>query len=276
MKYILLIGTMVSVAISTLSTGAMAQVACGDTITGNAKLMDNLTCGTVPALTIDGGRLDMRGYTVTCTDTGNGIELIGTNSRLTNGVVENCAHGVTFDGTGSHHVSKVTSQNNTSDGFRINSDNNHVVDCESLNNGNDGFEIDEGHGNLIMGSYAYMSGDEGFELDTGENVIINNVSESSVSENYEADGGENKLIGNVSIDAGSDGIDIDEDDNEVSGNQISGSGIDGIQANNSENRITGNTVSGSGEYDMFDSNDNCDQNLWEGNQFETRNQDCIN
>lgn len=293
-----------TIAMSAEVQPVSAQVACGDTITGNAILSSDLLCSTNPALTVDGGRLDMNGFTVECDNSGDGIVLLGKNSRLANGTVIGCEDGVKLLGDGGHHVNNVTSTDNDEEGFAIRSDNNHLVDCRASNNGDEGFSIDSdnnqlvgctssenddgilvtGDANHIVNCTVDDNADAGIKLRSGErnHVVGNLIRGENGDEGISIGGGadKNKINANIIEDMGDEGILIrsNNDDNKVSGNQVLNSDKEGIKIDASAegNQITGNTSIGSGNDDLFDGNVDCDENRWKGNTFETANDDCIN
>ena len=91
-----------------LSGPAAAQgIACGDVVSGVVQLEEDLICTTEPALRLDGGRLNLRGNTVICDGTLQGIVLEGDGARLRNGNVAGCLFAVLLEGGGAHVVSNV-------------------------------------------------------------------------------------------------------------------------------------------------------------------------
>jgi hypothetical protein len=194
-----------ALAAGALASDAGAQLGCGGvvgpgqqvTLTGNLG-----PCDDVPqVVTVNGGRLDLGGFTISCADTDGdnalptAVELDGKKSRLTNGTVTGCYNGVTVAGSGKHTVQGVTATGNANDGMQVQS-----------------------NGNKIVGNTAAANGDEGFE------VL----------------GNKNKLVRNVSTGNDSDGIDVDSDarGNKIQQNQATGNGGSDLQ--NSDGSCKGN------------------------------------
>ena len=115
-----------------------------------------------------------------------------------------------------------------------------------------GFEVG-GNNNLLQGNEATLNG-LGIAIFFGsENTIINNF-----------------LMNN------SGGIDlVFADLNKIYANTAN-SNLRGITlVGSTQNEIHGNGALGNESQDMFDSEPNCDDNQWRGNQFDTANQPCI-
>jgi hypothetical protein len=96
-----------AVAMLLTSTLSVAAVECGDVLTGVERLDRDLICTTDPALTLSGGRLDLRGHTVICDGTVEGIILDGDGAQLRNGAVVGCQFAVLVEGAGNHLVTKL-------------------------------------------------------------------------------------------------------------------------------------------------------------------------
>ena len=62
-------GLCAAVAMILTTTGSVAAVECGEVLTGVERLDEDLICTTDPALTLNGGKLDLRGHTVICDGT---------------------------------------------------------------------------------------------------------------------------------------------------------------------------------------------------------------
>lgn len=285
------------VAISMLPAQAvLAQVSCGDTITSNTKLTADLSCDTDPALTVEGpARLDLNGYTVTCESVANdGITLSGRNAKLANGRVTGCDRGVRLPSPGrnnigiQHHVSNVVAEDN-SIGIAIGSFASHVVGNILINNSYAGIRLLGARrtrivNNTIIGEGSSGSFDVGIYLEDGNdnNDILNNEAwGSDFGILLEYDNNENILIGNITSENGI-GISVDDDGNSVIGNVAENNDQVGIELvsgtfGGAENTsVSGNTALGNGIVDLQDLNIDCGTNKWQGNTFESSNEDCIN
>ncbi len=120
---------------SALTTRAHAQVNCGDIIVAAATMLSNLTaCPGNPAVTVDGGTLDMNGFAIIGCVAGDGIHVIGNNARVDNGRVEGCIDGISLAGGGGHRIENVRSEINAASGFRFVSSNNRIEYTSSAGN----------------------------------------------------------------------------------------------------------------------------------------------
>ncbi|MGH6914837.1 MAG: hypothetical protein ACREH3_14165, partial [Geminicoccales bacterium] len=105
-------GTAAALGLLVLAAGPALAVECGEVITGATRLDRDLVCTTDPALTVDGGRLDLNGFAVVCdhaTDQASvGVLLEGRGVRLRDGAVTGCAVAVHVAGEGGHTVRRLT------------------------------------------------------------------------------------------------------------------------------------------------------------------------
>lgn len=260
---------------------ASAQVMCGDTIgvdtPMNAKLRADLLCSTDPALTLAGGaRLNMRGFTVECENDGIfGIVLQGAGARLQNGTVAGCFIGVDLAGTGSHHVRKVTSRDNRSEGIEADSNDNWLVQNTAYGNGSDGFDTD-GENNRLFRNLARDNGD-GFELDGNNNILVRSLAHNNDDKGIDFDGSDgNRVWFNIVTSNRGPGIGLDRrsSSNQIRGNKVKDNDGDGIfvellepgEAGN--NVVTNNRAFGNAT-DLVDQNPDCGNNVWRRNRFDT-------
>lgn len=101
-RWTIALGLVGSLGMAAGQPAALAQVSCGDTISGSYILTssDPITagpCTTNPALTITGpGSLDLNGFEISCQDefAQNGVVLEGEGAELRDGSVTNCVRGV--------------------------------------------------------------------------------------------------------------------------------------------------------------------------------------
>ena len=116
--------------LAVLAPGPALAVDCGEVITGVGQLDRNLVCTTDPALTVEGGRLDLGAFTVACDHEPEtpsvGILLEGTAAQLRNGAVTGCAVAVWIGGSGEHRVVGVTASA-SNQGVFVESDGNLLL-----------------------------------------------------------------------------------------------------------------------------------------------------
>jgi parallel beta-helix repeat protein len=288
-------------------------VDCGEVITGFARLDGNLICTDDPALTVDGGVLDLGGFTVVCDHPqppvppapGVGILLAGEGARLRNGAVSGCFLAVHVAGDGGHTVRGLTASA-AGRGVLVESDGNRVLDSQVLRALDDaGVQVNGDH-NLLRGNIVAGAGDQGFEINGSDNRIVDNHI-GAVAEGVQLVGERNFVLRNQIVGATDRGIDVR---GEAGPGEITGAhvilenlivdGVDGIallESSNgnriSRNRIYRNSDQGIfvgtfdntirrneallNRVDLQDNTEDCDANLWQGNTFETAmsDTDCI-
>ncbi|MGH6900873.1 MAG: hypothetical protein ACREJ5_30690, partial [Geminicoccaceae bacterium] len=106
------LGTLAAFGLLLLAAGPALAVECGDVVTGAARLDRDLICTADPALTVEGGLLDLNGFAVVCdhdpTVEGVGVLLDGSGARLRGGAVTGCFLAVHVAGEGGHTVRHLT------------------------------------------------------------------------------------------------------------------------------------------------------------------------
>lgn len=226
--------------------GAVAQIACGDTVgpgqtvtlTGNVGPCDNLRA----AITVDSGTLDLGGFTVLCADLDEngksnlpyGVELAGKKAAVRNGTVTGCYHGVRVGGAEKSSVEGVTASSNAVDGFNV-----------------------DGKKNKLSGNVSTGNGEDGIDLVPGadKNKITGNTISSNRDEGIDVSGNKNTLTGNTTTANGEDGIDV--------------------AAAAKKNKIMRNTATGNADRDLNNSGASCKANTWRTNTFVTSSASCI-
>jgi parallel beta-helix repeat protein len=294
-----------AVALILTSTGGVAAVECGEVLTGNERLDQDLICTTDPALTLSGGRLDLRGHTVICDGTIAGIVLEGDRSQVLNGAVAGCQLAVLVEGTGNHLVANLTASvqdlpddGEDAEGLRVssNSNGNRLVRNRVLLGGTNAIRIN-GAGNHVVGNTVSGS-QRGIRIDGIENRVVDNVIAGvaegievrgatnqirrnqiagAIDQGIELRGAGNQVIANLAVDAVGDGISIFSNDNLIRGNGAFSNADEGIivVAPFGNNRIVNNRALGNGT-DLADQNLDCDDNEWADNTFESAEpDDCI-
>ena len=290
-----------------MSAGSVAAVECGEVLTGVEQLDEDLICTTdTAALTVNGGRLDLRGHAVICDGTIEGIVLDGDGAQVLNGVVAGCQFAVLVEGAGNHLVAGVTASvqdpvpddEEGAEGLRVssNSNGNRLVRNRVLLGGTNAIRIN-GAGNHVLGNTVGGS-ERGIRIDGIENDVVDNVIAGvgegievrgaanrirgnqiagALDQGIELRGAGNRVVGNLALDAVGDGISIFSNDNLILGNGAFSNGDDGIivVAPFGNNRILNNRALGNGT-DLTDQNLDCDDNVWADNTFESADPvDCI-
>ncbi|WP_444931612.1 right-handed parallel beta-helix repeat-containing protein [Microbulbifer sp. SSSA002] len=243
-------------------------VSCGDTITTQESLTEDLSCGTNPALTINGpsGGLNLNGFTVTCLDSSyEGIYLTGLAASLFNGVIDNCNDSIALMEDGIHFVSDIEIYNLVDVGVRIESNSNFVAGVIIPFYGTQfsiGIDIENPASfNQITGNFLESPGFSGIYIEGSSNTVTRNeiIEFDEFGITLDADGGSNLVLFNSIVGDsvprisntlnGYDGvgISVNSDSNLISQNAISNN-VTGIKINNSDR----NTVSGNEAVDNTD------------------------
>jgi parallel beta-helix repeat protein len=283
-------------------------VECGDIITGTARLDRDLVCTDDPALTVDGGLLDLGGFTVVCDHEpampGVGVLLEGSGARLRGGAVTGCFLAVHVAGEGGHTVRRLTASA-ANRGVFVESDGNRVLDSQILRAPEDAAVQVNGSDNLLRGNTVTGAGDQGFEINGSDNRIVDNRI-GGVAEGVQLLGERNRVLRNQIVGATDRGIDVrglvappEATGAHVIIDNLIADGVDGIALleNSNGNLISRNTIYSSSDQGIFvgtfdntiernqvllnrvdlqDNTADCDDNLWQDNIFETSmSDDCI-
>lgn len=294
------IGALASLALVGGSQPANAAVACGDVVTGSAALEQDLTCTTEPALTVR-GQLDLNGFSVTCEDTENGVVLEGRGAVVRNGLVTGCVNAVVLVGEGRHLVIDVTANATVrafsvdseanrllgnrgtaaSDAFRVSGRNNLLSVNTAISPLDDGFDVRD-RDNFLVRNLVTGAGGEGFDISAPGNWLLSNTLSGAADDGMQLRTGGNLVVGNT-ITNGSRGILVQDsgagtvEGNEILGNAVLDNQREGIVVDRGStgNRIVGNQALGN-DLDLRDLHTDCDDDLWEGNVFDTSEpEDCI-
>jgi hypothetical protein len=291
----------------TIPAGPLAAIECGQVIDQDATLDRELVCQSDPALTVDrGAALDLGGFTVVCDGTDTGIRLEGTASRLDDGGVVGCGVAVVVAGEGGHTVRRVTASG-LNQGILVLSDDNHILRNAVLRGWMDAAIQVDGAGNALRFNAVTGSMDQGFEINGDDNLVEAN-SIGAVAEGVQLTGSGNRVLDNdiigttdrgieVRVTVTDDGTEIREGGHQISGNRIADGTADGIAVFADGNQVHDNSITGHGDQGLFvsgfdntitgnlvlfnltdltDATENCDDNVWRDNVFETSvSDDCV-
>jgi hypothetical protein len=277
-----------------LAAGPALAVECGNVVTKSARLERNLICTSDPALTVDGGSLDLNGFVVTCDGTIVGVLIEGSGAHLKDGAVTGCELGVWAAGSGDHRIERLTvSASNQgvffeSDGNRLsrssilralndaavqaNGSSNHLR-LNSIAGSHTAFEIN-GDDNRIIGNRIGAVA-EGVQLMGDGNQVARNHIIGTTDRGVEVREGAHLIKDNLIADGTADGIAVFSDGNEVRQNVILGHADQGLFVSGLGNTLENNRVLLNGT-DLTDATPNCDDNLWRDNTFESSvSDDCV-
>ena len=288
-----------------VAAGPALAVECGEVVMGSARLDRDLICAADPALTVDGGLLDLNGFTVVCdhepTVEGVGVLLEGSGARLRNGAVTSCFLAVHVAGDGGQTVRHLTASA-ANQGVFVESNGNRVFDSHILRGLEDAAVQVNGSDNLLRGNAVAGSNDQGFEINGNDNRIVGNRI-GGVAEGVQLEGERNHVLRNQIIGTTDRGVDVrglvEPTGAHVIAFNLIVDGVDGIATLESSNgnRISRNTIYGNSDQGIFvgtldntiernqallnavdlqDNTEGCDDNLWRNNVFETSvSDDCI-
>jgi parallel beta-helix repeat protein len=243
------------------------HINCGDVLKGTHELDANIgPCATAPALTLDGGKLEMQGFTVSCADDAlaDGIVMTGAVAKLKGpGTVAGCIIGVDVQGRAST-VERITVENNATgisivgdanleinnnlafqnrDGFMILGRDNKLTENIADSNRGDGFQT-FGDDNTLSRNLASRNGDNGFTiaLFSSGNTYRQNTAIANTANGFEIVGGrKNELQVNNATFNGSHGFLLlgFATDNKLTDNIASHNG-DGYSILGKDNKASGN------------------------------------
>jgi hypothetical protein len=289
-----------------LAAGPALAVECGDTITGRAHLDRDLICPTqppTPALTVNGGSLDLNGFTVVCDQSIEGsvaIMIEGRGARLSDGAVAGCFVAVRVGGSGGHTLRDVTASA-SNQGVLVVSNGNRLVDSHVLRGRDDAAVQVDGSNNLLSSNDVGGSNDQGFEINGNANRVVNNRI-SAVAEGIQLMGTGNHVLRNQIVGATARGVEVRAGAHVIRDNLIVDGALDGIAllADANGNEVSRNAIYRHGDQGLFvggvgtfnntlernqvlrsridltDTTPGCDANVWRDNVFDTsESDDCV-
>jgi parallel beta-helix repeat protein len=224
-------------------SGSAHAVACGDALGpgGVVVLSADLSCATSPALTVEGPvTFDLRNFTVACDPAGGtGIDVIGSQARIRNGTIENCAIGMVVEGDGGHRLTRlmVTSPDvpgNAGIGFQVKSGGNRFARNLVKQFAGEGFRLGDGgvtaDQNRLVSNRVVDSENHGFRVRIGEgNLFVDNIAKRNTGEGFRSQDRDNRFLSNKAYDNGDEGFRIRDEaaqNNLVIDNRVRGNGLD--------------------------------------------------
>jgi hypothetical protein len=223
-------------------SGPVHAAACGDVLGpgGVVALSEDLRCATSPALTVEGPiTVDLMGFKIACDPAGGtGIEVIGSEARIRNGTIRNCAIGVVVAGEGSHRLTRleVRSPDVPGDGgiaFQVKSDRNRFFENLVKRFAGEGFRLgDDGmaaNRNTLAFNKVVDSENHGFRVRIGERNLFNsNRAQRNIGEGFRSQGRNNQFYWNKALDNADEGFRIlgaAAQNNRVTNNRVEGNGL---------------------------------------------------
>lgn len=256
----LTIGALTVVVLIALSPGQAfaAQQQCGDTITVNTKVRNDLTNCAGDGLVIGASNitLDLNGRTIDGTGNGSGVNNGAGYDSVTikNGAVKEFQENVTLNGASWNQVANLTVSNGTSQGIvAYESDHNRIERNAAFGNGlgidGDGIHLDVGSNYNVVGwNSSHDNATTGITVKDGSehNTVVGNAVTRNPNRGIAVSANTNAVLSNVVGDAG---IFL----NFSNGSRVEGNfsyGVDragiGLQ-NSSNNAIRGNTTTRNSE-----------------------------
>ena len=230
-------GAAAGLGLLVLAAAPAQAVECGDVITGQARLDRDLICtidpiNSVPALTVDGGRLDLGRFTVVCDpqeeeeeeEPSVAVLLDGQGARLRGGAVTGCDLAIWVAGSGGHIVRNVTASA-SNQGVFIESDGNRLLNSAVLRGFVDAAVQINGDNNIARFNAIAGSSDQGFEVNGSNNRIVGNRI-GGVGEGIQLVGNGNHVLRNHIIGALERGVEVREGAHVIAFNLIADGGTD--------------------------------------------------
>jgi len=261
-------------ALSGWLSPAPAQVAlCGEALSpdpdGIYRIRGHLTCDIDPILRIDEGdaEFDLRGFTATGDGTNTGILIKASNVTIVGGNFRKCETALNVDNQVGCEIKYFKAIDSRDKAIRIRGDGNIITRSLCQNAGNDCFELrgNGPDGNTAEWCTAIKSGTpeeeaQGIQF-RGPGHAYKCSAIGSSAEGFQIQEG----ISNVTIEGC------------LAINNALGGIVIGAGATN--NSVKCNIAFANGDgityFDLSDSNENCDDNVWERNKFKNSSQPCI-
>ena len=234
-------------------------------------LAADLDCGTVsPALTVrDGAHLDLGGHKLSTFNTAGSVILMdGQGAVVTNGIVHSLGtfggEGVEVAGEGGHTVRRVSVFARFC--ILVTSDQNRVMNNVAIFAGGVGIVI---RGNQNQLTSNWVTGHQaGIDVVGDDNRLVENTISEVARQGFTVVGDRNLLLRNTAASLFEYGFSILGDGNRLVGNLALDTADEGIVVSGHETVILGNTALDNGT-DLIDTNEDCDNNRWAQNVFET-------
>ena len=255
------------------------HVACGDTLTSNTRLHDDLMCsGTALTIGADNITLNCRGHTLTGDGTGFGVALGGRNGVT----IKNCTAtgfetGFLLDFNNGNTLKRNKATENGSYGFYlIGSRRNTLKRNKATANGLDGFLIEDlsSDDNTLEKNKATGNGGDGFHLSAApaRNILLRNQARGNVGRGFFLEGvRDNYLVKNEAKENGEDGFFLERSrDNHLVKNKATKNGLDGFRLSGAGargNTLTENTAQRNGA-DGFQTDADSESNTFIVNKAE--------
>lgn len=236
-------------------TSAMQITSCGQTVTTDAVLAQDLVCAgdgiVVGASEITIG---LKGF-VLRGDGGAGDFGIDNSAgfdevTILNGVLRNFENGVAgFNDADSMTISNVVASGNTAAGFTVDGDGAFIEFATAAGNGSHGIEVD-GDRAFVEDSHAEGNGSQGIDI-TGEQAqITSSTAAGNAGGGISVAGGEAFVTTSTAAGNGSDGISVQGEKAKLKTSTGSGNGEDGIAVVGGLASIQSSTATGNDSYGM--------------------------
>ena len=287
-------------ALSGLLSPLEAQVTvCGETLSspdGTYRLKGKLKCLDDPILYIDedDAEFDLRGFTATGNNLNTGILIEANNVMIVGGTFRNCYTALEINKKNYCEIKNFKAFDSQDKAIKIRGDGNSIVKSFCENAGNDCFELRGGDEEENSAEWCTaiksgtLQGGQGFSL-RGPTYVYKCTAIGSSAEGFQIQEGVsdveieqchavNNALSGIAIKAENGDFATDNTVERclVINNDQGGIVIDDGAINNSIER---NTAHANGDgityFDLSDGNGNCDDNIWNGNKFKTRDQSCI-
>ena len=203
-------------------------VSCGDTISTNTTLDEDLTCDGSGLIVTGGVTLDLGKHTITGTGGGVGITIAGDDVTIKGSpkraIISRFDYGINVPPLGgttnSSTVFGVTVEDNREDGLRLAGDDNTIDSVVARHNGNHGISM-QGDSNLLRKNRAdKQNAEHGIKVDGNDNTIDRNQANENLAAGIKVSGAGNMVLKNKAKGNAERGIDVGPGNNsDLGGNK---------------------------------------------------------
>ncbi len=218
-----------------VGAGGPVPVICGQMITEDTKVANDLTDCSSDGLVIDADdiTLDLKGHVIDGDGSGTGINNRAGHDRvtITNGVIKEFSSGVFLEGASLNHVSKLTVFDIGGVGIFLLSTNDSLVEKNTVSAAEVGIDLGGSSDDNVVTKNSVFNTTDGIEIDSSNrNVISKNSAWNNLDGIFLCFESNNNWIEKNTLWGNNDGIVLFEESNNnvISKNSAFGNIVDGI------------------------------------------------
>jgi putative surface-exposed virulence protein len=257
---LLAIGALALTAVSPVAqgSGGTAITSCGQLVTTNAFLTQDLYCPGQDAIVVGapGITIDLKGFTLRGDRTGGNDGIVDTGYdgvTIRNGVVRNFYLGMNlYAGAGADgiSVSKLIVSGNLFDGILVSGDSATIQSLTASGNGGDGVDV-EGNGTRIQSSTASGNGNAGFLVSGDSATIQSSTTTGNDFHGIAVFSDFATIQSSTASGNGDDGIHAEGNLTNVKSSTAAGNVLNGIDVRGNGTKIQSSTASGNGSEGIY-------------------------